>query len=117
MHWGGIFEVALVKIMFVMIGQRPLAGNFNDMCSQNMNKGGAHANEIKGSVWHLDTILAHLGVMQKDLADIPDSQIRRSWWCGMKGLEPNGLMTGIRILPTITLKPLLGNEVIRLYEK
>lgn len=39
-----------MKIMFVMIGQRPLAGNFNDMCSQNMNKGGAHANEIKGSV-------------------------------------------------------------------
>lgn len=27
------------------------------------------------------------------------------------------LMTGIRILSTITLKPLLGNEVIRLYEK
>ena len=27
-----------MEIMFVMTGQRPLAGNFNDMCSQNVNK-------------------------------------------------------------------------------
>ena len=39
-----------MKIMFVMTGQRPLAGNFNNMCSLNVNKGGAHANEIKRSV-------------------------------------------------------------------
>jgi uncharacterized membrane-anchored protein len=39
-----------MEIMFVMTGRRPLAGNFNDMCSQNVKKGGAHVNEIKRSV-------------------------------------------------------------------